>query len=326
MGNCLVTKLKGSVQNDNLPKYDTIILDYNGNKYGSSNVFMYIGSDIPGYVRINSKTQMLIGQTQYTEYTVMSRFTYIEFPDLQQGTPIQEVIKITGVYHLTHMSLGRPLAFNKNSEQKTGLSSILNSNVIVGMSWRGEDPDKLPSGLRLLIINKSENYNDENINKLPSNSIEFISSQAVSGNLQRVDINAIKDNDQLRNIQVRLFGDIAYLPIRSKIIGTGTVLLTGAIEDLVSNMRSKGRVSGAIGFTGNYKWYFTYNNIRVGTQMDEGIIPIYYPTATSTPYIFLTWNQNSINWVDYIPEELTDYVGNWTYYNYYQKFPTPPQD
>lgn len=322
MNNCLVTNLKGSVQNDNLPKYNTIVLDYNGLVASPSIV---IGAKEENKVTVKSKVPFKMGSASssvtFTERVINESLTVMAFDTLAAGTPVDEVIEITGAYSLAHLAIYAPTTFNANSKMKSGMSSLQNSDNIVGISWYDDvAPTALADGTRGLLINLPAN---KNVEALPAVPLEFITSQAISGAYQFVNIDAIKNISSLRVAALRLSGNIEDLPLNIKSIVAGTGSLTGSVESLVAKMRANGKTSGAIMFIDYNGWAFTYNGTPVGQQIVTTIPSVMTSVGSK---IILTWDASSISWASVVPDSLIDYTAITSYFSYFNKFPTTPVD
>lgn len=300
MGNCLVTKLKGSVQNDNLPVYNTITLDYKNPINKSTSIMLRAPQGKT--ITVKAKVPFHVGHGSYAS---VSEFTFndggiyaVIYVAGELGEEqITSLLSIEGFYDLDIFAIVQNCdMFNLNTDIKTNLESLLLQDMQC-INWYAEDiPDSIPSTVKYLYIDIAGTGQIEK--NIPYN-VDILSS-ARYGDKQTYNINALKDNVYIECINARLSGNITSLPKNTKCIGIGTSALSGSIEDLVNRMRELGRTSGSIGFL-NFNWQFTYNNSTVGSQRTETI-----PVVDG--YLYLTWDANSITWASAKPAELNNYV------------------
>ena len=333
--NCLVTKLKGTVQNDNLPLYNTLFADWVG--YTSSedpsnnkvtSLCIGVSSDSPNNVVVKSKANFhmdtIAGSTLNEVMLVPGEKRVLVFIYNEIGTaPISELVCITGVYGTYEIASysgtndSGLLEFKDTAKNRINdyleccpinvfgsyipaEGSTVNVNYpldnIKFLSLNIDNPDTIEGRNRRVIFNSPISPNIEVIQTYPS--VNAYHPVIRVSDIKNTNIKVLTGNE-------RLDGTVADLPSTLMALKAGafnTSLLTGDLIDFVTNARAKGRTSGHLVIaTGTIKSsVVTYQ----GTSIKDLIatLPVVAdPNVGGGNCWVLEWTPNSVSWSDTFP-------------------------
>jgi hypothetical protein len=331
--NCLVTKLKGSVQNDNLPRFNEMLFDYVGrtDSVSSASSIMLMTTAEAKALSIKSAVDMYINTISgapVREYT-LAPGAYVQILNSKENlgaNPIPNLIDIVGgsIYDLCKLSVGYGIDPFK---VKTKMASLFEygSLYAYGLYITGyHDLSILPNcdGLEYLLLGV-DNTNDVSYNvdlsdltsKFPSIKVLCITNGNV---LYSVIINNLPEGIEYV-CGGRNKGNTSKLPSSLKGV-TGvffnTGLCTGALEDFVAKARLAGRTTGwlLIQKSPFSATVVTYNGTNFGTYVTNTPPPTVH--VGNNDYYMLTWTSDSIGWGDTAPEDAIDVVSMISVYRY----------
>ena len=297
--NCLVTKLKGEVQNDNLPRLG--IASFDMKKTGDTVVFQIASPTAAVHVKSKVLFTPYGTSTKVYEYTTnpgTSIYGTIADSDIpgNVGDIITDAIEADNMYslNLMYLYLGKQCAMT----ERNNLKSTYKYAPIEIASVAYDDPyiELNDACYYLNIINKGGAflYHIKKEDYLDSNSLEVIRVTGLNG--FRFD-NDHSNNTTLKHLYSLISGSIMHLPLNIEYFGnTGG---RGEIVDWVEQMRSKGRTSGFCTIYGNDYGLITYNGTPLKTLFDNNTI---HNFANDDRKGILVWDANTISWATEVPE------------------------
>lgn len=321
--NCLVTKLKGSVQNDNLPRFNGMLLDYLG-RTDETNMpvsVMCMSKANAEPISIKMAADMYITDitgNPVREY-ILNPSNFVTFINSKEnlGTnPITNLFDFAGrsIYDLCKLSIGYGLDPFKVKASITSLFEY-GSLYAYGTYINGyHDLSCLPNcdGLEYLSLGV-DNTNDSFYNIDFSDLVSKFPSIKVLCNTNTNNAYSVLINNLPEGIQYvyngRYKGNVSNLPaslkgVTSAFFNTG--LATGALEDFVAKARVVGKTTGWLLLSkATYDFAsITYNGIKLGTYVTNTPPPTV--RVGENNYYMLTWTLNSIEWGDTAPEDALD--------------------
>ena len=333
--NCLVTKLKGSVQNDNLPRFNQSLLDYLGrtDSYNSSSVDLMLMVDTSASDPVKVITAVDMHRNTASgelarEFTINPGFfNSIQATKEEIGTnPISNLFKIdNGIYDLCKLSI--PIGINY-AKVKTNLQSILTYGKVYALGLAiGQDNHDFPTDISSDIIEYISvicNYDgDQSFNlTLPDTAhfpaLKVVNVAAANSNYAPTVKNISEGVEYIR--ACRFNGNISYLP--SSLKGTSrqlfnTAKASGTLESFVEKARLSGRTSGYLLM--EIVNYASATNITLNNVTLANIIASTPPPAVTigtNNYYVLTWDANTISWGDTAPADALDICNMTTVYRY----------
>lgn len=310
--NCLVTKLKGVVDNNKLPVINTLYLDLLPG--------MPIGGDVMLVLTTGEKTvtvtashQMSRSVTPYNLVTITNEVVpvytiytlYVKQEDIGSNG-VQKLIKIEGdgIYDFTALVCNYQNLLGM-SEKYCSLSSVKYMNNLLKFGVSDYSFDIVPDSVKLLI---SQAKNMIDINPLVSKNVQEIQEGTITGmSKATVSIdNRSKNISSLLVFNIVIEGNVANLPYNTKVLGTPTSGTQGNLEDFVASARSFDRTSGWLaiknpnGYWPNLK--YTGKTIAQLNQENPGTVPVINNVA------YLTWDAQSMSWASQQPEGSQRYV------------------
>ena len=303
--NCLVTKLKGTVQNDNLPIFNTIRVDLlsSTSREGESNIIL-IGTGNET-VTITSKVPFHISSPEsqsYYEYTLLVNSLYsIVFISSEVGDQfIKNAVLVSGgIYSLTAFSFyGNCGWFAVSNVDKESL--LCSNNIISYVCSFGQ---RTKQQIEVLTIDDTiiTRYNYSSIIPV-NNNIKFISGNNINGSPIGVNASDLQKMPVLQKVRVRINGSIVDLPITVNELQSVSSITNGNIEDFVSDRRAKGKTSGYLAIANpNIYWNIYYNGTRI-INYPSSVIPMDENNRT-----YLVWTESTIQFTDVAPEGFNHY-------------------
>lgn len=323
--NCLVTKLKGSIQNDNLPRFNEMLFDYVGraDQVNENSGIILMTTSTAEALSVKSAVDMYIGSVSgepVREYTLNpgGNVYILNSKENLGANPIPNLLDIVGgsIYDLCKLSVGYALDPFKVKAKITSLfeygSLYAYGSYITGY----HDLSILPNcdGLEYLLLG-IDNTNDNSYNvdfsdltsKFPSIKVLCVKG---TNNVYPVLINNLSEGiEYVRGGRHK--GNVSKLPASFKgasdtFFNTG--VCSGALEDFVAKARLAGRTTGWLLIEkGSYpSAAITYNGTKLGTYVANTPPPTVQVGTHN--YYMLTWTSDSIGWGDTAPEDAIDVV------------------
>lgn len=309
--NCLVTKLKGTVQNGSLPILNTIRIDLleavNGERVVNEETLLIatgaspvvITSVVPFHVG-NSSTQTV---TNYTlAANTLQNFVFIK-TEMPTAYTANAVTISGGVYDL------QALVYYLN----TGWFKIKDNESLqyaAGLVSQACTPDEEAWNTSKIIAIDDKDAGNTSVS-YPSVLPELMTNIKIlwglnldgNGNKPIIDNNTIDNIPNVEHLNMRYSGIILSLPLSVKALYTPSSLTTGTLEEFVADRRSKGKTSGCIAFyTPQYTWVVTYQNVAI-KDMDTTVRPII------NNWSYFVWDASTMGFVSSVPEGFKTYSG-----------------
>ena len=242
---CLVTKLKGAVNDDTLSQLGVLHLFQPYVKSESNDyIFMrLIAGDKPITVRTD-------GTLKVHGFSTDASSLLIEANHAEEFHVVNKVggsnIWIDGVYDIKYLQLGSQLFYSQREYDVLGYVKLLRG-LFIGQSPTVEttvtlDANDLQNAWFISIPNE---YTISNIRKLLDNKdiISLRLSAEKSQNFTMDDFQNFNNLQELYNVP----GNFSKLPKSIRLYTqTESSTYTGSVEDFVANQRSAGRTSGAV--------------------------------------------------------------------------------
>lgn len=301
MENCLVTQLKGNVDNNNIPKFDTVFVDYLGG-WTTGNLRFYITAGTKP-VTVKSKKQFYVDTTHtsaVTETTIQPNTAcMMEYEASDIGTnPVSKIIEIRGIYNLKKIGQSTSsILFNKYFDftptNTNGIPSLLNyAPLDCFQGYIGNFDLIEKQNLQYAVIYNDYDTNGLNVDKfVKSDRLQILSVITYTSNNAPsliVSDGSISNCSSLKVLYARYKGELKDLPANLKLLVTGSTT-TGSIEDYVNKCISSGRNSGRIILRLPIP-NVTYNNIPLTT---ENISEKFYDT--SVYWTVVSWTNGILN-------------------------------
>lgn len=313
MGNCLVTKLKGSVQDNNLPELNTIYFDYVGSKLSSvtsDRCFIYLTTG--GYpVNYTLKTAMHKDSTTgtlVTEGTVAANSNLILTALISDlGTSdIKEFLKLDGgVYDIVKLAMpgfSFVCALDFAPTKRNNIQCLQYAENLLCYGGLDVDFNVVPNTVKCLSIGNTKDVNSISLDGCPSGVQIIVASKLLNGVLNGqifIMSEYTKSLQDLRVINGRVSGLITNAPTSLRSIAMNGSAMTGAIEDWVALARAAGRTTGCIAFRSpDSAWNITYGGVAL---KNAGV-----PKVNDWGY--LTWTSDSMSWESSQPEGMAQYT------------------
>ena len=295
---CLVTKLKGEVQNDNLPKLGIASFDI---KKSSSNIAFQIASPTVA-VHVKSKMPFTpygssVKVYEYTTTPGVSVYGTIANSDIpgNVGDIITDAIECDNMYALNLMYIatgGQHVMTIRNN-----LKSTYKYAPIEIASINKDDAGlEFNDALYYINIEGGDSYSDNTNGDeyLEITTIESIRCSNAGGFNIANNHNA---NTHVKYIFASSVGYLTDLPLNLEFIYATSI--KGEIVDFVDHLRGLGRTSGFITLGSIHYSIVTYNGTQVRTLVENNTIHNFDDTGMTT---ILTWDANSITWATEVPE------------------------
>lgn len=318
MENCLVTQLKGNVDNNNIPKFDTAFVNYLGERTTGILRFYIVTGTQP--VTVKSKKQFYVGTTHttpVTEYTIAANNPCLmEYEASDIGAdPVSELIEIDGIYNIKKIGNSIPTNlfskyFDFTPTTKNGLSSLLNYASLDCFEGYLDNLDGITKNLNLQYAQVFNNSQRETINVdkiLESSRLEMLGLITyTTDNITSVfsSEGALSDCSTLKVLVGRYKGDISDLPVNLVVCkGAGSVT-TGTVESYVAKCVAAGRISGhlilQVGFSN-----VTLNGLAVKNEnfQDKSF------SVQDDNWINITWTNGVIDELSSaVPADISTYI------------------
>lgn len=290
--NCLVTKLKGVVNNNNLPELGTIIFKFRtdstapsmfamGRKSGSN---VYIESEAPIHLgsatgRVIESKSLISSISTDVSYNTAS---YCTEPDTQYE------VRVTGDIYNGLWALDSQYLAKLDSFEVIGNGDYLNLGVL---------PDYL--GLNNPYIQTLNILSGDRTLKGLKDNIKYL--RAGDYSVQSHNTNIILDDDSYHNTNVlgvsKVRGNINFAPINIELIGS---LHAGihSINDFVTSRVALGRTTGSVFIRGLA--------VKNGNVLYNGVSTTQYILPNTTNAICFTWNGSTVTFNTETPESISN--------------------
>lgn len=280
---CLITKLKGVVSNDELPIVNTIVLDeVAGTLPNSPRLLIKCGSQP---VHVKAKIKIYTSSSYAEESAVYEKdlsanvrsFLYFKKTDIEGLADKKDLLVISGpgIYQITKFG---DTFFTMNNFVRSGLGTQeFNQNILCYGSIYSTNPQQGINPHVELIMTKWVDYKWFQ----SPYAIKVFSTGSGADDME-IELNETTAANTSVQTMLKVAGDVKYLP--KNILKANLVYATkGTIEGLVASMIERGRTSGSIHFNIAPATYVTYNGERLGVA-----------GYASTPV--LVWVNDAISW------------------------------
>lgn len=280
---CLITKLKGVVSNDELPIVNTIVLDeVAGTLPNSPALLIKCGSQS---VHVKSKIKIYKSSSYVEESAVYEKdlsanvrgLLYFKKTDIEGLADKKDLLVISGsgIYQIS--KIGNTF-FTMNNFVRSGLGSQeFNQNILCYGSTYSTNPLQEINPHVEFIQTKRMDYRWFQ----SPYAIKVFGTGATADSLE-VGLNETTAANTSVQTMMKVAGNVKYLP--KNILKANLVYATnGTIEELVASMIERGRTSGSIHFDIASATNVTYNGERLGVA-----------GYASTPV--LVWANDAISW------------------------------
>lgn len=304
MNDCLVTKLKGTVQNDSLPILNTIRIDLlaavGGERLGNTETLLIatggssvvINSAVPFHVG-NASTQAV---TSYTlAANTLQNFVFVK-TEMPTAYTANAVTISGGIYDLQalvyYLNVGWfNIKDNDSLKYASGLVSqactpdeeAWNTSKIIAIDDKdaGNSPVSYPSVLPESRANAK---------------ILWCLNLDANGSKPMLKQEGIENVPNLEHLTARFSGNINELPLSIKALYTPSSVTLGSLEEFVADRRSRGKTSGCIAFyTPQYTWVVTYQDTAI-KDLDTTTRPII------DNYSYFVWDASTMGFASSVPE------------------------
>lgn len=293
---CLVTKLKGSVQNDNLPVLNQI--KFNINSQGGTAVYIMMGGDNKT-IHINSTVELHQNSPSgaaITSADISSNMTRAYYTT--SGQAAQGVITITGdIYDILSFAVNNEMSFQQNSGIESSKYFKAEGLCIPGR----KDITLANTNVKICKITKD----GVDFSEIPDN-IKFI---YVEPTIDNINWYALTDNDgsakthnAVEGIRGRVLFSLEDCPTNLKVIYSNTSGTDGSVEAYIAKCVASGRTSGTVAIY-PYVNNITYNGTVLSELVTAGTIPLVRATYENVPYIVVSWEGNTISFLNSLPTE-----------------------
>lgn len=316
--NCLVTKLKGVVDNDNLPRLGIVSVDYVSNPDNKQRMTFQIFSPTKD-VHVKSKvlfkpygTDLMV--TEFTALAGVGVYGTISSSDIPSAS-VEDIVEFDNMYDLTLFAVTNRMGKIRPANNIESLYKYAN--------------------LEIVSLNNDEDFTD-----IPDSAYGIVFSTMGNGyGIKTFDLDHILDNrpnlealfkpgndndmfalkmrknhnshTTMKYSFISLQGNITDLPRNMEAVSV--ISLSGNVEDYVARMRELGRTLGFITFFGAYYGMVKYNNTSLKTLIDNNTIHNFGTGGYYTP--ILTWTADSIAFATSLPEgAITKEIESSTYY------------
>lgn len=281
INNCLVTKLKGAVQNENLPIYNVAFFSITDR---TQIISAYFATGNNGSVKITSKVPFLpFGtQTKVTERTISANsllFFTIAVSDFTSDEEMKDLITIENYYNCTIATLYAGIFYKSllaELDQYQNVESLLKVCPIelACVPKNNHSIDINDAAYYLMFNNPDDGYlhpgDYDKYMKRPN--IEVITGASADGAMY-VDGTEDYSDSELLYLGGCFSGDTTHLPYNLRFLYVAS--LKGSIENFVTMARGKGRTTGALVLGGIvFGDGVTYEGKTIHTHYDEGVLPL----------------------------------------------------
>lgn len=316
--NCLVTKLKGTVQNDNLPRLGIVSVDYVSDPDNKARMSFQIVSPTKD-VHVKSKVLFKpygtdIKVTEFTALAGVGLYATIYVSDIPSAS-VEDIVEFDNMYDLTLFIVGNRMGKIRSANNIESLYKYANLEIV--SLNNDEDFTDIPdSAYGISFSTMGNGYGtqtfdlDHTLDTKPN--LEALFSPSNDN-----DIFALKmsknhnSHTTMKYSFISLYGNITDLPRNMEAVSV--ISLSGNVEDYVARMRELGRTSGFITFFGANYGMVKYNNTSLKALIDNNTIHNFGTGGYYTP--ILIWTADSIEFATSLPEgAITQTITPSTYY------------
>lgn len=293
MEKCLVTKLKGSVQNNNLPVFNVITLDFAGVSgqsqlvvgANSENVIVTFAASVhdssPSGTQIAANTPITVdANTRKGFFTVNNQ------------AAVDNFVRIENIYNLE--SLISTSGFSFNQTAKSGLPSLAYLDNLVQFGGMMESINIFNcKKLFLGAVNPNAEYIVE------GDTIQYVTSAG----------GFISDGpDSIQKLSMRWKGDVKDFPAQLRYYKQQSGQTFGELANFVAKARLAGRTTGYLVLAwldnGFYDANITLNGVSL--KDNEAVTPV---TIDDTSCAVLQWDASTISFGTSKPADFSQYEG-----------------
>lgn len=236
--NCLITKFNGSVQNENLPVFDKIMIDLKSALSGGRG---QIGFTMNGDNSQKTKVTVAEGATLTPFEGSITDYNFHTFVGRIQGSSsVDKALVLDNVYNFKTFLMNdyaTELISNYGN-----MNALLSSNIkLLGVMFDSANSIKIPKNCKAFYVVVKDFPIFDYTNLLGRidgiDNIKFLSTFGTSLGIGRLDCNSIPSNVRPQAISnFVLTGNIGNLPNTVEYIHVHSVsTLSGAVEDFIQN-------------------------------------------------------------------------------------------
>lgn len=294
MEKCLVTKLKGSVQNNNLPVFNVITLDYAGVSgqsqlvvgANSENVIVTFAAPVhdsgPSGTLIAANTPITVNaNARKSFFTVNAQATADNF------------VRIENIYKLESLISNGGFSFNQTT--KSGLTSLAYLDNLVQFGGLMESNTIFNCKKLYLATN---NPNTGYI--VGGDTIQYVLGAGNNGFV-------LGAPDTVQKLNMRWKGDVKDFPAQLRYYRAQTGQTFGELANFVAKARLAGRTTGylVLGWTNNgqYMGNITLNDVSLANN--EAVTPV---TIENIVCAVLQWDASTISFGTSEPADFSKYT------------------
>ena len=317
MENCLVTQLKGVVDNNNLPELNTVYIDYIGTNIPLSiqsgdkaSLIVKTGAspvEITTKEAVQFDSQTATPSTHKTAAANTNTILYIPYGTLGK-VDIADFIKIEGgIYDLVKLvyatSISRKSCLSFKSTQHNSIASMKYNKDGQMLVLGGTDLDmtSIPDSVGFIVVDNSKSKAPISLEGIPS-SVQVIdcsynkifSEESADVRFNFISIDAsIAENDTIRAIAGFCIGKVTDLPIYTCLLYTNSVNFAGNLIDFVSKAHRSGRKTGLLAMRVSYSQVQgSWSRINFTDTLVDGETVADIPVVDN--YIYLSWDAPSV--------------------------------
>lgn len=291
MEKVLVTQLQGRVQNDNLPVYDTIFLNYT--QQSNQQQFVVGASDdnvivtFANAVHLGSASgQQIAGNTPVT----VNSGTRMSFFTVSGQTSMEKFVKIQNIYNIESI-IGAGMGFSMEQSIKSGLPSLLYLTGLV--QFGGAMNENSIFNCKKIRLNTE---NAETEFSLGGNTLQYVISNGW----------VTKAPNSVRKIYGRWKGDVVDFPVQLRYYKGQSGQTTGELQDYVAKARAAGRTTGYLVLMWINNGQYCVNITLNGTSLknNPSVTPV---TIDDAPCAIVQWDGTSVSFGTAEPSDFSVY-------------------
>ena len=285
MRNCLVTKLKGTVENSDLPVMGGAIFEVTSKTDGTYDDYffrIYAENAHQSVIKAEGGTFQIVGSSNWKHLTELDVLALSEkwadnavYPDGESWTKIRYTVN--DVYNIKFIDMGNQLTV------VNGLSSLLDYSVIEGFTFRssGLDLGSCKCGTLTKLAAPSGSIASGNWHDIIANNPRLTNLSIWDNN---VDLPNNIINSSIENL-AGFRGNLSGLPTTITLLKSD--LFSGSLNDYVTRLRAAGRTTGNITLVLAQNSQMTLDNVNISTWCSNHSI-------TPANYMYLVWTSDSI--------------------------------
>ena len=329
---CLITKLKGSFENNNLPIYNHVTFDYMGGiSVGNTSLYIKTGNENVTVKSTVPFKRTVEGDPDQYEYTIPANGQSPFYFENLGTNKIERFVSISNMYSIKEVFFnGQDSSVNFVPSIENNLEGMLKFAPLeqIGGFFGSGDLSVIPFPSTLKNINfegrgKSAALDITPLLECPIQKISVNRDPNTASYAGMALSEATKANTTLRVIvYASVRGSITDVPKNIMCLPVGTAAASGSLEDLVSRFNEEGRTERYMAlFYINSASNVMYNGKSLKAHLSDGDIPLVQIQSNYSAAI-LTWDiSGNIAFDTSVPLGLEKYTSdykvtpNWTPYD-----------